>query len=86
MFVARLLDRDGPLGIAAITGVPARTVSRILAHYGFPPLSWFDPFTGDTICSSRATSNRYERDKPGELVHIDVKNLGRIPDGGGWRA
>jgi len=29
---------------------------------------------------------RYERDRPGELVHMDVKKLGRIPAGGGWRA
>ena len=28
---------------------------------------------------------RYERDHPGELIHVDVKKLGRIPDGGGWR-
>ena len=28
---------------------------------------------------------RYEREHPGELIHIDVKKLGRIPDGGGWR-
>ena len=28
---------------------------------------------------------RYERERPGELVHIDVKKQGRIPDGGGWR-
>lgn len=26
---------------------------------------------------------RYERDQPGELIHVDVKKLGRIPDGGG---
>ena len=84
--VARLLSRDGPLRIAAVTGVPARTVSRILARYDLPPLSWLDPVTGQTIRSSRATANRYERDRPGELVHIDVKKLGRIPDGGSWRA
>jgi transposase InsO family protein len=84
--VARMLHRDGPLRIAAITGVPARTTSRILTRYGFPPLSWLDPITGETIRSSRASANRYERDLPGELVHIDVKKLGRIPDGGGWRA
>jgi transposase-like protein len=47
--VARLLDRDGPLKIAGITGVPARTVSRILARYDLPPLSWLDPLTGETI-------------------------------------
>ncbi|MBF6949230.1 transposase family protein, partial [Acinetobacter baumannii] len=29
---------------------------------------------------------RYERERPGELVHMDVKKIGRIPDGGGWRA
>ena len=28
---------------------------------------------------------RYERERPGELVHLDVKKLGRIPDGGGHR-
>ena len=29
---------------------------------------------------------RYERESPGELVHVDVKKVARIPDGGGWRA
>jgi len=28
---------------------------------------------------------RYERDRPGELLHVDVKKIGRIPAGGGWR-
>ena len=84
--VARLLGRNGPLRIAAVTGVLARTVSRILGRYDLPPLSWLDPVTGAVIRSSRATAVRYERDRPGELVHVDVKKLGRIPDGGGWRA
>ena len=86
VIVARLLNRSGPVRIAAITGVPARTVSRILNRYQLPPLAWCDPLTGDLIRASRATANRYEREKPGELVHVDVKKLGRIPDGGGWRA
>jgi transposase InsO family protein len=80
------MSRSGPLRIAAITGVPARTVSRILNRYGLPPLAWCDPLTGQLIRASRATANRYERERPGELVHVDVKKLGRIPDGGGWRA
>ncbi len=42
--------------------------------------------TGEVIRSSKATAVRYERDRPGELVHMDVKKLGKIPDGGGWRA
>ncbi len=28
---------------------------------------------------------RYERERPGELIHVDIKKQGRIPDGGGWR-
>jgi hypothetical protein len=38
------------------------------------------------IRASKATAVRYERERPGELVHMDVKKIGRIPDGGGWRA
>jgi transposase InsO family protein len=55
-------------------------------RHDIPRLSWCDPLTGELIRASRATANRYERERPGELVHIDVKKLGRIPDGGGWRA
>jgi transposase InsO family protein len=42
--------------------------------------------TGDVIRSSKTTAVRYERAQPGELVHMDVKKIGRIPPGGGWRA
>jgi hypothetical protein len=45
-----------------------------------------DPITGEVIKASKTTAIRYEKDRPGELVHMDVKKLGRIPDGGGWRA
>jgi transposase-like protein len=83
---ARTELRCGPAGIAAATGVPARTVSRVLARHGVAPLVCCDPLTGEVIRAHRATAIRYERDRPGELVHIDVKKLGRIPDGGGWRA
>lgn len=86
VLAARAELRQGPLRLAATTGVPARTVSRILARNSVPPLAWCDPLTGQLIRASRATANRYERERPGELVHIDVKKLGRIPDGGGWRA
>ena len=78
--------RCGPDGVAAQTGVPARTVSRILARRGVPPLAACDPLTGQQIRATRASAARYERERPGELVHVDVKKLGRIPDGGGWRA
>ena len=67
-------------------GVPARTVSRILRRHSVPYLRECDPMTGEVIRSSKPTAVRYERDRPGELVHMDVKKLGRIPDGGGWQA
>lgn len=77
------LSRDG---IAAQAGVAPRTVSRILARNARPHLSALDPITGQLIRASKTTTIRYERDFPGELVHMDVKKLGRIPDGGGWKA
>jgi transposase InsO family protein len=51
-----------------------------------PYLRELDPLTGEVIRASKTTAIRYERDRPGELVHMDVKKIGRIPDGGGWRA
>lgn len=86
VLAARERLRQGPARLAVVTGVPARTISRILVRHAVPRLSWCDPVTGQLIRASRATAARYERDRPGELVHVDVKKLGRIPDGGGWRA
>ena len=82
----RRAQRRGPAFIAEVTGVPERTVSRILRRAGEPPLAICDPLTGQVIRASKATAVRYERARPGELVHVDVKKLGKIPDGGGWRA
>jgi transposase InsO family protein len=86
VLAARARLRFGPARLALETGVPARTISRILVRHRVPPLAWLDPVTGAVIRASRSTANRYERDHPGELIHVDVKKLGRIPDGGGWRA
>jgi transposase InsO family protein len=76
----------GQSGIGAELGIPPRTVSAILRRQGVPRLADCDPLTGELIRASRQTTHRYERQRPGELVHMDVKKLGRIPDGGGWRA
>jgi transposase InsO family protein len=86
VLAARAEHRDGPDVLGPRIGVPARTVSRILRRHQVPYLRDCDPMTGVVIRSSKATAVRYERAKPGELVHMDVKKLGRIPDGGGWRA
>jgi hypothetical protein len=50
-----------------------------------PHLAALDPITGEVIEASKTTAVRHERARPGEPVHMDVKKIGRIPDGGGWR-
>jgi transposase InsO family protein len=82
----RTEQRRGQDWIGPELGLPARTVSRILRRHSVPYLAELDPMTGQIIRSSKSTAVRYEREHPGELVHMDVKKLGRIPDGGGWRA
>jgi transposase InsO family protein len=67
----------GPHHLAAVLGMPRSTVYGILRRHGISRLDHTDRPTGATI--------RYERDHPGELVHIDVKKLGRVPPGGGHR-
>jgi transposase InsO family protein len=86
VLAARAEHRDGPDVLGPKVGVPARTVSRILRRHAVPYLRECDPLTGDVIRSSKQTAVRYERERPGELVHVDVKKIGKIPDGGGWKA
>ena len=82
----RIRERLGPPELAVRFGVSASTASRIIARAGLPKLFQLDPVTGIQIRASRRSELRYERGAPGDLIHIDVKKLGRIPDGGGWRA
>ena len=86
VIAARAEHRRGQDWLGPELGVPARTVSRILRRHGVPRLAACDPMTGEVIRASKTTTVRYERDRPGDLVHMDVKKIGRIPDGGGWRA
>src|SRR5689334_9175893 len=82
----RRRQRQGPDRLGPLLGVPARTVSRILRRHQMPYLRQCDPMTGEVIRASKVTARRYERERPGDLVHMDVKKLGRIHDGGGWKA
>jgi transposase InsO family protein len=82
----RRSERRGQDWLGPELGLPARTVSRILRRHQVPYLRVCDPLTGEVIRASKTTAVRYERERPGELVHMDVKKIGRIPDGGGWRA
>ena len=75
------LRRDrklGPHRLAGVTGVPRSTCYAILRRHGLHRLAWMDRPSGEPI-------RRYERERPGELVHVDVKKLARIPEGGGHR-
>jgi transposase InsO family protein len=80
----RYSRRWGPHRISYHLGVPRSTVGRVLARYQMPLLAHIDQATGLPVRKPKAV--RYEASAPGELVHVDIKKLGRIPDGGGWRA
>jgi transposase InsO family protein len=80
----RHVRRWGPHRISYHLGVPRSTVGRVLARYRMPRLADVDQATGLPVRKMKPI--RYERSTPGELVHVDIKKLGRIPDGGGWRA
>ncbi|MEU8972890.1 IS481 family transposase [Streptomyces monashensis] len=68
----------GPARIGPILNLPASTVHRIPVRHGLNRLAWLDRPTGEVV-------RRYERARPGELVHVDIKKLGNIPDGGGQK-
>ena len=74
----RLKQRLGPVQIADRVGVAPSTVHAILVRCRLNRLRHIDRVTGEPV-------RRYEHDHPGALLHVDVKKLGNIPDGGGWR-
>ena len=74
----RVLRRWGPARIGYLLGIHPSTVHRVLARYGVARLRWLDRPTGRVI-------RRIQTSRCGELVHVDVKKLGKIPAGGGWR-
>ena len=71
-------SRLGPVEIGARLGVPASTVHAVLVRCRLNRLTHVDRATGEPI-------RRYQHDHPGDLLHVDVKKLGKVPDGGGWR-
>jgi transposase InsO family protein len=74
----RVIRRWGPARIGYLLGLHPSTVHRVLTRYGLAKLRWLDRPTGRVI-------RRIESASPGDLVHVDVKKLGKIPAGGGWR-
>jgi transposase InsO family protein len=74
----RWKQRLGPVAIADRVGCAPSTVHRVLVRCRINRLAQLDRATGEPV-------RRYEHPAPGELLHVDVKKLGNIPDGGGWR-
>lgn len=74
----RWKQRLGPVEIGDRLGMPSSTVHAVLTRCRLNRLSHVDRATGEPI-------RRYEHEHPGDLLHMDVKKLGRVPDGGGWR-
>ena len=79
----RFTRRWGPHRIGYHLGVPRSTVWRVLQRYRMPLLAHLDQVTGLPVRRPRPV--RYEKPRCGQLVHVDIKKLGRIPDGGGHR-
>jgi transposase InsO family protein len=74
----RWKQRLGPVEIGDRLGMASSTVHAVLVRCRLNRLTHIDRATGEPI-------RRYEHDHPGDLIHVDVKKLGRVPDGGGWR-
>jgi len=74
----RVTRRWGPTRIAYLLGLNVSTVHNVLRRYGVARLRWLDRATGRVV-------RRMESAACGDLVHVDVKKLGKIPAGGGWR-
>lgn len=79
VIAVRVNRRWGPARIGYLLGLHPSTVHRVLSRYGLAKLTWLDRGTGRVV-------RRYEHARPGDLIHVDIKKLGRIPDGGGHRA
>jgi hypothetical protein len=71
-------QRLGPVAIGDKIAMPASTVHAVLVRCRLNRLSHIDMVTGEPI-------RRYEHPYPGSMLHVDVKKLGKVPDGGGWR-
>jgi transposase InsO family protein len=84
VLLTRMELHVGPVQLATELGLPAATIGAVLRRWAVPHLAELDRITGELL-RSRTTEQRYEHPRPGDLLHVDVKKLGRIPDGGGWR-
>jgi transposase InsO family protein len=69
--------RWGPLRLQWLLGIARSTIYAVLRRLGLHHLRFFAP--------PRPRFRRYERERPGDLLHVDTKKIGRVPEGGGKR-
>jgi transposase InsO family protein len=74
----RVTRRWGQARIGFLLGIAPSTVNKVLRRYRVPRLADLDRATGRVI-------RRYEHERPGDMVHVDIKKLGNIPAGGGHK-
>lgn len=74
----RQSEKLGPARIGYRLQMPASTVWKVLRRHQLNHLVRMDRVTGRVV-------RRYEKDTPGELIHLDTKQVARISEGGGWR-
>jgi transposase InsO family protein len=82
---ARVAQHAGPVRLASLLGLPASTIGAVIARAGLPRLADVDRLTGQLLRGRQHSDRRYEHPHAGDLLHVDVKKLGRVPDRGGWR-
>lgn len=82
---ARIKHLAGPIALSGLLNLPASTIGEVLQREQMPLLRHLDRVTGEVIKGRRHSDIRYEHRDPGSLLHVDVKKLGKIPAGGGWR-
>lgn len=74
----RWKQRLGPVETGDRLNMPASTVHAVLVRCRINRLAHIDRATGEPI-------RRYEHHAPGDVIHVDVVKLGKVPTGGGWR-
>jgi hypothetical protein len=82
---ARIAHHAGPLRVASILGIAASTIGAVLARVGMPRLADIDRLTGDLLARPTALRPPLRTRRPWDLLHVKVKKLGRVLEGGGWR-
>ncbi|MDQ1628270.1 MAG: hypothetical protein QOI54_2014 [Actinomycetota bacterium] len=85
ILAARRAEHVGARELSTLLGVSASTIGAVLRRAQVPHLAQIDQLTGQLIRGRRHSDIRYQHDRPGSLLHVDVKKLGKIPPGGGWR-